>query len=271
MIVGTTVDPSAYEKRLPAYPGTRMCRVFGYPSKRLPAWRPVTGDKRIARLRAIDPGIVPACVFQDWPSDEAARESVETWLDEVDAPVTLCWRHEADRKREDPTVYRRRYYRLAEWVHDHPSANLVTLTPTQTYQWTMSNGPGKGRGDWATFYTGIGTPAVDVYADGWRESYPDPAAFLAPLWRWRDIIGQSIELPEFGVARLASDRDGSARASWLYECAGIMRAQGVTAVSYWDDIGSNGRDLRLTGDDVTETPELMAWRAVIMENAPAPL
>jgi hypothetical protein len=268
MLVGVTVDPREYANRIPVFPGSQMCRVFGYASKALPTWQAATGDRRIAQLRDMVPGIQPAAVFQDWPDDATTRARVNGWLDQVDFPVRLCWRHEADRKREDPTNYRRRWYALAQWVMDHPNGGHVTLTPTQTYQWTMSNAPGKGAGDWSTFYTGIGNPGVDVYADSWEAHYPDPAAFLAPLWRYRDTIGRNLEFPEFGAARVAGDTDGSGRADFLYNCAAAMRAEGVTAVCYWDDLGSNGTDLRLWTDQPT-TVEVRAWSAVIAANAPA--
>lgn len=265
MLVGVTVDPREYEKRILVFPDSRMCRVFGYASKALPAWHPRTGDKRIARLRELVPGIVPAAVFQDWPDDKIVRERIIGWLDEIDTDARLCWRHEGDRKREDPTIYRRRWYLLAQWVAEHPNGHHITLTPTQTYQWTVSNGAGKGRGDWSKFYTGIGVPSVDVYANSWEASYPDPGAFLAPLWRYRDTIGTALEFPEFGAARVRGDDSGERRAEFLYACAQIMREQGATAVCYWDDIGSNGTDLRLWMDRPT-TAEVRAWSAVIAEN-----
>lgn len=262
MLVGVTMDPRDYERRALAYPANRMCRVFGYTSKGLPAWRPVTGDKRIARLRELLPDLVPAAVFQDWPDDASVQQRVTAWLDDVDAGCRLTWRHEGDRKREDPTVYRRRWYLLAQWVTEHPNGHYVTLVPTQTYQWTMANAAGKGRGDWSKFYTGIGIPGVDVYANSWEAGYPDPGAFLAPLWRYRDTIGQALEFPEFGAARVAADTDGQRRADWLYQCTQIMREQGVTAVAYWDDRGSNATDLRLWTEQPT-TPEVRAWSAAM--------
>ena len=268
MIVGVTIDPREYERRVPLFPHSRMCRVFGYPSKGLPAWRPVRGDGRIARLRQLLPGIVPAAVFQDWPDDTTAAQNVTAWLDEVDAPVRLCWRHEADRKRVEPSLYRQRYFALAGWVADHRNGHHVTLTPTSTYQWTMGRAAGKGQGDWSKYHTGIGRPSVDVYADAWRDDYPHPRTFLDPLWRYRDIIGQDLEFPEFGVARLQADADGQRRASWLVACASIMATEGVTAVSYWDDIGSNSTDLRLWRSD-PNTAEVVAWRG-IMERHNAP-
>lgn len=263
MRVGVTIDPREYERRVPVFPRSGMCRVFGYPSTGLPSWVGRAGDRRIPWLRQAVPGIVPAAVFQDWPSDVATHERIDAWLDEVDGPVRLTWRHEADRKNEDATVYRRRYYLMQEWLLDHANGHHVTLVPTATYQWTLGNAGGKGRGDWSRFYAGIGTPGVDVYADSWRTDYPNPSAFLSPLWRFRDVIGQAIELPEFGAARLPVDADGQRRAGWLTECARIMAFEGVTAVSYWDDIGSNKTDLRLwsAGPD---TPEVAAWRAVMM-------
>lgn len=268
MLVGVTVDPKQYETRIPAFLQSQMCRVFGYASKSLPSWLPTTGDRRVARLRELLPGVVPACVFQDWPDDAGTQSRIVAWLDQVDGPCRLTWKHEADRKREDPTVYRRRWYLLAQWVCEHPNGHWVTLVPTQTYQWTMSGDPGKGRADWSKFYAGIGTPGIDVYANSWEAHYPDPGAFLAPLWRYRDTIGVALEFPEFGAARVAGDTDGQKRADWLYQCGTIMREQGVTAVAYWDDLGSNGTDLRLWRDTPV-TPEVLAWSAV-MADAGAP-
>lgn len=262
MLVGVTVDPDAYD-RLAAYPGADMCRVFGYSRKGLPAWQPTTGDRRVAQLTAA--GVMPACIFQDWPDDAAAKTAVTAWLDQVDQLCRLTWRHEHDRKETDITRVRRRNYLLSGWIHDHPNGDFVTLVPTQTYQWTMGTGPGKGNGDWSIWYTGIGQTGVDVYADSWRTDYPDPAGFLAPLWRYRDSIGRRIEIPEFGAARLAGDPTGQRRGEWLYRCAQIMRAEGVTAVCYWDDVGSNGTELRLWRA-AADTPEAEAWRQVIAEN-----
>lgn len=64
MIVGTTVDPEAYD-RLALYPGTRMCRVFGYSSKGMPVWKPTTGGDRVQRVRALAPSAIIAAVYQD--------------------------------------------------------------------------------------------------------------------------------------------------------------------------------------------------------------
>lgn len=263
MIVGVTIDPKQYETRVLAMPGSQMCRVFGYAGKNLPSWKPTTGDKRVARLRELIPGIMPACVFQDWPDDATAKASVTAFLDQVDAPCRLTWKHEADRKRTDPTVYKRCCYLLAQWVAEHPNGHFVTVVPTQTYQWTMG-GAGKGNGDWSKYYTGLGNTGIDVYANSWEAGYPDPAAFLAPLWRYQDTIGRPLEFPEFGAARVQGDASGQKRADWLYQCGEMMRAQGVTAVAYWDALGSNGTDLRLWVDAPT-TPEALAWSAVIAD------
>lgn len=268
MLVGVTVDPREYATRIPVFPGSRMCRVFGYVARSLPTWRAATGDRRIAQLRELVPGIQPAAVFQDWPDDTTTRARVVGWLDQIDFPARLCWRHEGDRKQEDPTTYRHRWYNLAQWVMDHPNGHHITLTPTQTYQWTMSNAAGKGGGDWSMFYTGIGNPGIDVYANSWEPDYPDPAGFLAPLWRYRDTIGRNVEFPEFGAARVTGDADGNRRAEFLHTCATMMKAEGVTAVCYWDDLGSNNTDLRLWQNQPT-TPEVAAWSAVIADNGPA--
>jgi hypothetical protein len=151
---------------------------------------------------------------------------------------------------------------LADWVYAHPNGSHVTLVPTSTYQWTMSNAPGKGRGDWSRYHVGIGTAGVDTYANSWESGYPNVAAFLAPLWRYRDAIGQDIEFPEFGAARARDDVSGNGRAEFITAVADAAAAEGVTAVAYWDDIGSNGTDRRLWYDEPT-TPEVEAWRDVM--------
>jgi hypothetical protein len=264
MLAGVTLDPRDYTRRALVFPESQMCRVFGYSRKGMPSWKPTTGDGRVAWLREQLPNVVPACVFQDWADDTATKTRVLAWLDEVDGPCRLTWKHEADRKKEDPTVLKQRYYRLQQWVNDHPNGHWVTLVPTQTYQWTMFNGPGKGAGDWSKYYVGIGNPGVDVYANSWEAHYPDPAAFLAPLWRYRDTIRTALEIPEFGAARVKGDTTGQARADWLYQCGTMMRAEGVTAVAYWDDLGTGGTDLRLWTDTPT-TPEVAAWSAVMAD------
>jgi hypothetical protein len=269
VIVGTTVDPSQYETRLLTYPGTRMCRVFGPPNTGIPSWQGRKGDERIARIKRVDPLIEPACTFKDWPNDTSALIAVNAWLDQLDGPTRLAYMHEGDAKNVDATTYRHRWYLLAGWIHNHPNGRFVTLTPTQTSQWTLATPAGKGRGDWSKYYVGLGRPAVDVYAGAWLTKYPDPAGFLEPLWRFRDTIGWNLEFPEFGIARLTFDTTGQGRADWAYACAGIMRAEGVTAVSWWDDFGSNGTDIRLY-DSTPDTPEVSAWRAVIAENNGTP-
>lgn len=262
MLVGVTVDPKQYEKRVPIFPASRMCRVFGYASKGLPAWQPVKGDDRVARLRGLTPGIIPACVFQDWTTDAETLAKISSWLDEVDTPARLTWRHEGDRKREEPTAYRRRWYLLAQTIVEHPNGHLVELVPTQTYQWTMASAGGKGGGDWSKYYTGVGNTGIDTYANSWESRYPDPGAFLAPLWRYQDVIGRPLEIPEFGAARIKADPTGSMRGDFLYACVQSMAAHGVTAVAYWDDLGSNNTDLRLWTVD-PGTPEVAAWAAAI--------
>lgn len=260
MLVGASIDPRTYDLRVPAYPESRMCRVFGYASRGMPTWAPETGDKRVHTLHALIPDLVPALIFQDWPTDPEVARRVGVLLDQIDRPARLTWRHEADRKREEPEQYRRRYYLLASWIAAHPNGHHVTLVPTSTYQWTMDRR--KGRGDWSKYHTGVGRAGVDTYANSWESGYPDPAAFLAPLWRYRDAIGQPIEIPEFGAARVPGDGNGNGRAEFITRCADIMAAEGVTAVAYWDDIGSNGTDLRLWDSEPT-TPEYQAWRAVM--------
>lgn len=269
MLVGVTIDPREYENRAPLYPASRMCRVFGYASKGLPTWRPETGDKRVARLRELVPEIVPALVFQDWPDDDTVHQRVSALLDQVDAPCRLTWRHEADRKREEPSQYRRRYFMLADWVNAHANGHHVTLVPTSTFQWTMSLAAGKGRGDWSKYHVGVGRTGVDVYADSWRGTYPDVRKFFAPLWRYRDAIGADLEFPEFGVARVAGDVSGTGRAAFIAEALDHMAAEGVTAVAYWDDIGSNGTDLRLWSA-APASPELDVLReATARYNTPS--
>lgn len=274
MDVGVTVDPAQIEARLPLYPGNKIIRVFGYPGTGLPAWRS-TGkgsDDRIERIYAtVGHGIRIAATFKDWASDKTARTMVTGWLDNApesieQTGVDLAHMHEADAKRFNVTEYRRRQFLLAEWVTAHPRGKYVRITPTQTLQYTMAkSAPGKpkGDGDITPYYAGVGVPALDMYADSWEKTYPDPVKFCEPLWRLRDAAGVAPAVPEIGAARLPADKNGSGRAEWLEAVGEQLSLGGCASVCYWDDLGTGGTDLRLTVDPTVVTPEVEAWRRVM--------
>lgn len=271
---GVTVDPTQIETRLPWYPGARLCRVFGYPGDGIPPWQPAPRpskpteiDRRLERIAAVAPEITPHVSFKDWPDDARVAAMVHGWLDDLpiaedDAvstgvPAYLTWMHEPEPKGVDPALYRRRWFTLAKIVDDHVNGGHVPLVPVQTLQWTMSTGDGKGKGDLSIYYTGIGSPGIDCYADSWRPDYPPPGQFLAPALRLAAAAGVAPFLPELGSAKVATDTSGERRADWIRAVGSILRAEGAEAASWWDDFGTGGVDIRL------DEPGRAAWNDVI--------
>lgn len=279
MLAGVTVDPSQIEARLPLYPGNSIIRVFGYIGGGLPEWVATKTDDRIPRIAALVPGIRFAVTWKDWASDAAARALFDDWLSMAPASiettgVDICHMHEADAKRMNVTEYLRRQFLLAEWLREHPRGRHVRQTPTQTLQWTMAKslpGKPKGDGDITKYYAGVGVPALDMYADSWAKTYPDPVKFCEPLWRLRDASGLAPAVPEFGAARLPADKAGTGRAEFIEAVGDQLRLGGASSVCYWDDLGTGGTDLRLTKDAQEITPEVEAWRRVLAANASAGL
>jgi hypothetical protein len=272
MMVGVTVDPTEYETRLPLYPGNQMCRVFSPPGSGMTGWPGSGHDDRVARIWAAGgEQIRPACTFKDWADDHTAKTAFDQWLNVAPEAiervgVDLAHMHEGDAKRVDAAEYRRRQFLLAQWITQHPRGKYVRLTPTQTLQYTQAKSrPGKPKGDGnlVPYFAGVGTPALDMYADSWVKDYPDPVAFCEPLWQLRDATGQAPAVPELGAARVRSDTTGAGRAAWLTAVAEQLAAGGCASVCLWDDLGTGGTNLRLTDDVGVTTPEVTAWRAVI--------
>ncbi len=258
--LGVTVDPTQYEARLPFHEGAYgPSRVFWKPGAGLPSW----ADSRVRRIKAVDARRRLSFCFKDWPSDEAVRLGVRKIIDEARAAgetFDLAHMHEPGPKDFDPREWRRRQFKLDEWIGE--DVDVCTLTPTEAMQWLMSNADGKGKGDLSIYYAGVGDPSIDCYWDGWVDKYPTASAFLAPALRLQDAAGRPVRLPEFGGARLKSDPTGQGRADTITAVCDLARAEGVALISYWDDIGTGGTRIAL-GDVGENTPEQQAWRAQI--------
>lgn len=95
MLVGVTVDPDLLAQR--RWPGSRICRVFGYPGEGIPQWtsRPYKTrkgvDNRLSRLAVAQPDAIPNIVWRDWPDDPTVASMVNALLadlpPELPAPV----------------------------------------------------------------------------------------------------------------------------------------------------------------------------------------
>ncbi len=258
--LGVSVDPTEYESRLPAHEGAfGPSRVFWKPGAGLPSW----DDSRVRRIKAVDERRRLSFCFKDWQSDAFVRTGVRALIERARTDgetFDLAHMHEPGPKDFDPREWRRRQFVLDEWIGD--DTDVCTLTPTEALQWVMSNKDGKGKGDLSIYYAGVGVPSIDCYWDSWADEYPSAAAFLAPALRLQDAAGKPVRLPEFGGARIKSDTSGAGRAALITAVCDLARAEGVALISYWDDIGTGGTDIRL-GPVGGNTPEQQAWRAQI--------
>ncbi|GAB7044879.1 hypothetical protein [Catenuloplanes indicus] len=247
MLVGITCDPRDYGTRLARWPGARHTRIFGYPGKGIPSWKPTPTDRRIAEARRLCPGIIPHVSFKDWPDDMAAEAMVRAWLNQlppITAPLTpggpplvmLSHMHEPGPKDFDPAEYRRRQFLIAIWLAAHPRGGQVDLVHIDANIWVE----GKGGRDLSIYLPGVGLPSVDTYARSWKP-YPTVDDLLwAPL-RLADATRTPPMLPEFGIARRPDDPTGEQRAELMHEALVVLWAEGCRLVSWWEDLGTAPR------------------------------
>ena len=275
MLAGVTVDPrDLMTGRLARYPGARLCRVFWGPGDGHPKWSDPRLIKLATTMPAGVPRVIPHVSWKDWDSAAAARTGVTAFLDgltgaagifpageDAEPLAVLTWMHEPEPKGIDAALYRRNWWDLGGIVGDHPNGELVDLVAIQTLQWTESTKPGKGNGDLTRYYAGVAQPGIDCYANSWEPTYPDPVKFLQTALQLADRSGAAPCIPELGAMKLAYDPTGARRADWIRTVGGILKREGCSMVSWWDDLGTGGVDFRL--DD---KPSADAWRDVIAGN-----
>jgi len=121
----------------------------------------------------------------------------------------------------------------------HPNGHLCTRVEVYTgYAQIHGNKPGYSI---AAMYSGALIIGFDMYRDSTisgNTSYPDPAAFFAPLVNAARTLKASdgkpprIMVPEFGGTLVPGDT-GAKRATWIVACFAYLRSIGCVAVGWW--------------------------------------
>ncbi len=270
--VGVNATPSELAATLQTFPGMRFCRVFGAPGRGIPAWTaPAMTELRKA-------GALAWPSFKDWLGDEAAKTMIGTWLDSIPSSVNETWLtyHHEPEGDLNSYEYRRRWIQLGRWVRAHRNAAKVRLVPIHTLypsrhksddtystdwtkwvgvwqQWMPLNRDGSYVGDYMGW---------DCYLESDAKPYEPPSLlFRAPLAAAKQA-GTRLVIPELGALRINGDAGiGTGRAAWINACTEYLDVEGVHAVAWWHNTGTNGADYRLS-----DKPSAEAWRAAINRN-----
>ena len=158
--------------------------------------------------------------------------------------------------------WRRRHRLIYKTIRQHANGHRVGYMPIQTGTWTLAastRGRIKGDFDPLAWWAGVGDYAGwDAYVPSNTTSppgptlYPAPAEFFELPVQLARSTGRRLFLPELGVIRQGSGAgsgagdDGTYRAQWITAAVGYLDAQGCAGVAWWDALGTNNRDFRLT-------------------------
>lgn len=167
--------------------------------------------------------------------------------------------------------WRRRHRVIYKAVRQHRNGHRVGYVPIQTGTWTAATstaGNPKGDYDVMAWWAGIGDYAgYDAYVPSIITKpaapalYPTPADFFALPLQLAAGSGRRLLLAELGVIRQGTPAQvdsGAMRAVWMRAAATYLKAHNVAGVAWWDALGANQRDFRLTDPD-----SAAAWADVI--------
>jgi hypothetical protein len=154
-------------------------------------------------------------------------------------------------------------------IRAHRNGHRVGYVPIQTGTWTdAASSPGNPKGDRDVFawWAGVGDlVGYDAYVPSVTNKppapglYPAPEQFFALPLQLAAGVGRRLWLSELGVIRQGAPSDnGAFRGQWLATVVAYLRAQGVAGVSWWDALGANSRDFRLT-----DQASAAAWAGAI--------
>ena len=168
------------------------------------------------------------------------------------------------------TEWRRRHRLAYRTVRQHRNGHRVGYMPIQTGTWTeMMSGGGKVKGnrDPLTWWAGVGDYAGwDAYAFAVTDKptsprlYPTPAAFLELPALLARATGRRLFLPELGAIRQGGPipDDGALRSDWIADVVAYLDEIGCAGAAWWDALGANSRDFRLT-----DAVSAGAWKRAI--------
>lgn len=236
MLAGFDVSPLAGETVAQAFtrvgklvPGATYVRVYDQPGRQFTQAPWGTGA-----LAAMPTGATPHISTKDTPDPGATNvelaAATKPWFwtihhePEGDLPVA---QFKADQAAADALIAA------------HPNGHLCTRAEVYTgYEQIHNNKPGYSV---AAMYSGAKILGFDMYRDpsvNGTTSYPDPAAFFAPLVNAaKTLVAMDgkpprIMVPEFGGTLIAGDT-GAKRAAWILACFAYLRSIGCVAVGWW--------------------------------------
>lgn len=270
LIIGSTWDPSEYDNQIPKYSdpgvirtdGVEITRVFFTAAQGCPGGGNPWNDSRIVKLKAHD--IIP---FISWKTyDTACLTSMLNSLP-ADIPIAyFTYFHEPEQDM-DAATFKSRSVAMWNTFKAHPkyTAGRVKYMTIQTKQWTFLH----GGGNYGTYWCGCGDFfAVDMYANSWEASYPDPDAFLTTEQLFGlNVAHKPLFFPEWGAARKSTDSSGVGRKNWMNQVFYRMYTWGnIRGVIWWDDLGTGGVDFRLDPSTAETSPEAVFWKNSLSYN-----
>lgn len=191
-------------------------------------------------------------IHESWKDDPGL---LSAWLDGVKRPYYLTWYHEAH-DRVAPADYRAAGAQWSKIIAGHPNGHwILGHGPIVTRYWLDER---KGNP------TDFGYPGMTHYGIDCYQNTPTAAAY----WGVEKMFGVGfgkvraaypgirLWVPEYGIARLDSDRTGAGRAQAIRDHITWLRTQAdVDAVAYFN----NQADFPQYAFAST-SPEGLAWR-----------
>lgn len=173
-----------------------------------------------------------AIMHVSWKDDV---EQLSTWLSTVNQPIYLTWYHEPMGDLL-PADYRTTGARVTQIVNAHPNkARVLGHGPIVTRYWLDEGGGDPA--DWG--YTGMTHYGIDCYMNVPTASvyYDTTKMFTTVFNKVRTAFpGVRLLVPEYGVAKINSDSDGSGRATAIRSHIRYLRTLTyVDAVAYYNN------------------------------------
>ncbi len=260
--VGSTYKPSELESKLDQWDdaalgaghGVEISRIF-FGAGQAFSWN----DPRIQTLKRH--GVTPFISFKDYDLNLVKTITITIPSDIHFAFVTYC--HECDRDLGASTFKTRELnmWNAMKGLGNHLNGRVKYMS-VLTRQWIENNGY-----SYSTYWCGCGDfLGVDMYANSWQSTYPDPTAFTKPSMDFATSVGIRLFYPELGAIKLPSDPNDTGRAAWMKAVAAKMKSFSLgRGVIWWDAIGTPASDgtprhFELSGASAT------AWRQVLADN-----
>lgn len=192
-----------------------------------------------------------ASLHVSWKDDV---EQLSTWLNGLTRPTYLTWYHEP-MGNVAPATYRATATRMTQIINGHAKRHLVLgHGPIVTRYW-LDDGGGSPT-DWG--YPGMTFYGIDCYmnAPAATSYYSTAKMFDVPFSKVRAAYpGIRLLVPEYGLARISTDKTGAGRAAAMRNHIAYLRTLSyVDAVAYFNSSAFPNYQI------ASASPEGQAWR-----------